>query len=499
MASNPCTSVRVVLLASVLLASQAQAATAEDIGAPVTPGAISPIDPRLQHILGEGMATEEQLLPDGSVPPYREEYSLPSVRRLAPETLWEHITKAAGVVLVGVKDRDPRGYFRGKVLVDEARVEAIKKQLQHEIRGLELVDIDKPVPRTGTGSKYPVFKAHLNSVEAPAGLKKSPLVDYVELTSFEGFQDSIACTKSDYHAKALDSADGKFRLDDADGNSEAGVDFDLVPYPFQYMGVDSAWRRLIHGSGVGYGYPGGNRMVGVLDSGASADQDQLNGRFALGSSRPPATHLTAALVTAGDTCGHGTRIAALATAPRDGSNIIGVAWGAPLVTVKVDNNPIVTGGTHTIDVFAICDGIMKVKTASARVISMAFGLSYTSPTISQCIKDAYDTAPEVIFVAAAGTTFSWVVFPAVMNREVLAVSLVEINPLGGFKLLPFMQVAYGSGGILLKRDPVNTAPAEDALLSAIGVTQQQKARRGAEMRSVMNHAYKCGAIALGAA
>jgi predicted ATPase len=32
------------------------------------------------------------------------------------------------------------------------------------------------------------------------------------------------------------------------------------------------------------------------------------------------------------------------------------------------------------------------------------------------------------------------------------------------------------GEILLKRDPANTAPAEDALLTAIATTQQQKAR-----------------------
>jgi predicted ATPase len=32
------------------------------------------------------------------------------------------------------------------------------------------------------------------------------------------------------------------------------------------------------------------------------------------------------------------------------------------------------------------------------------------------------------------------------------------------------------GEILLKRDPANTAPAEDALLNAIAIAQQQKAR-----------------------
>ena len=41
------------------------------------------------------------------------------------------------------------------------------------------------------------------------------------------------------------------------------------------------------------------------------------------------------------------------------------------------------------------------------------------------------------------------------------------------------------GEILLKRDPANTAPAEDALLTAIAVAQQQKAR-SFELRAAMS-------------
>src|SRR5262249_27353604 len=152
--------------------------------------------------------------------------------------------------------------------------------------------------------------------------------------------------------------------------------------------------------------------------------------------------LTASGVNPGDTCGHGTRIAGLAAAPRDGINIVGVAWGAPLTTIKVDNSPYIEGGNYTIDTAVVCDGIDKAMASGARVVSMAFGMLYTSPTIEGCIRKAYDSR-EVIFVAAAGTTAWWVMFPAVMNREVLAVSLVEINPAGGYKMLPLFQVAYG--------------------------------------------------------
>ena len=41
------------------------------------------------------------------------------------------------------------------------------------------------------------------------------------------------------------------------------------------------------------------------------------------------------------------------------------------------------------------------------------------------------------------------------------------------------------GEILLKRDPVNTTPAEDALLTAIAIAQQQKAR-SFELRAALD-------------
>ena len=41
------------------------------------------------------------------------------------------------------------------------------------------------------------------------------------------------------------------------------------------------------------------------------------------------------------------------------------------------------------------------------------------------------------------------------------------------------------GEILLKRDPANTAPAEDALITAIAIEQQQKAR-SFELRAALS-------------
>ena len=46
------------------------------------------------------------------------------------------------------------------------------------------------------------------------------------------------------------------------------------------------------------------------------------------------------------------------------------------------------------------------------------------------------------------------------------------------------------GEILLKRDPVNTAPAEDAFFTAIAIAQQQKAR-SFELRAALSLAKLC--------
>src|SRR5262249_17913136 len=194
---------------------------------------------------------------------------------------------------------------------------------------------DTSLPVMADGHRWPAFFARLRTIDELSALRKLPNIDFIEPARFR-FLDSSSCTRNDYKAKALGSTDEQFHLDAAAGQIEASGIYDLVPYTFQHMGIVSAWRRLIYGTGPGYGYPGANAGIAVLDSGTSPDQNQLNGRFTVGSGRPAATHLTASGVNPGDTCGHGTRIAGLAAAPRDGINIVGVAWGAPLTTIKVD-------------------------------------------------------------------------------------------------------------------------------------------------------------------
>src|SRR5262249_9950893 len=216
-----------------------------------------PKEQKEQFRLPDSSALDEQYLPDGSVPPYRERYSLPSVRALSSEALWKFIVDDSdGVVIVGVKDRQPRGYFRGKVLVDAERVREIQAAVERQLGGRRPTGrSDTSLPVMADGHRWPAFFARLRTIDELSALRKLPNIDFIEPARFR-FLDSSSCTRNDYKAKALGSTDEQFHLDAAAGQIEASGIYDLVPYTFQHMGIVSAWRRLIYGTGPGYGYPG---------------------------------------------------------------------------------------------------------------------------------------------------------------------------------------------------------------------------------------------------
>src|SRR5205814_8050311 len=112
-------------------------------------------------------------------------------------------------------------------------------------------------------------------------------------------------------------------------------------------------------------------------------------------------------------------------------------------TVKVGHSPVQ-------DVFSgsgwVCDGIAKAVNAGAKVVNMSFGFLISSPTVEQCIRSAFDSTT-VIFVASAGTgPQGGVIFPANMDREVIAVTSVDINGPGTYHMIGGGQttsVGYG--------------------------------------------------------
>ncbi|MFK7772822.1 MAG: S8 family serine peptidase [Saprospiraceae bacterium] len=118
-----------------------------------------------------------------------------------------------------------------------------------------------------------------------------------------------------------------------------------------------------------------------------------------------------------DYCGHGTRMAGIATAPRgENGSAVGVAYGADLYSMRVAHNPILDLFTEKI---AVCSALEEARVNDGiQVISMALGMALgaTDTDIEMAIQMINNEGEKLIF-CAAGTSPTWlggndVVFPA---------------------------------------------------------------------------------------
>ena len=147
------------------------------------------------------------------------------------------------------------------------------------------------------------------------------------------------------------------------------------------------------------------------------------------------------------------------------------------MTVKVVHSPLKLDNS----VGAICNGISDAVSSRGdppslvRVVAMAFGLTYASPTITECITTAFMKSSSTLFVAAAGSIVSEVVFPANLKPFVLAVSMVEITPDGtGYRLMSRpLTVSYGREVDFVSVSTANGIPASGPIGND---TQDQIAR-----------------------
>lgn len=195
---------------------------------------------------------------------------------------------------------------------------------------------------------------------------------------------------------------------------------DILPWNYPHMGIPEAWLRT-SGAGV---------TVGIVDTGVDSDQPELLSAFnSIGVTRTHWRNFTAgAPATAGpgwsDTCGHGTHVAGVIGAPKNGQNIVGIAWGANLASVRHDGDVF-----NGLDVFDTSEAIdMAADDYGSRIINMSFGTHDGFSAVSDMIDYWY--ARDRLFVGAAGTSFCWtsegVMFPARLSR-VIAVTAVNQN------------------------------------------------------------------------
>ena len=191
--------------------------------------------------------------------------------------------------------------------------------------------------------------------------------------------------------------------------------------------VVNAWSSST-GQGIG---------IGLIDTGISPNQDNLNSNFNSGFSsgryvskegfyrsswwwwsRPDGPD---------DQCGHGTAMAGVMAAPRsnDGS-AVGVAYNANLIAVRGTGDVVINGGREKT---GVSDALVYLGNRSdVKIISMSIGDVFSNSKVADAIRYAYGRGKLIFAAAGTSTSFTnWfgVIFPASMNETVAVTGIKE--------------------------------------------------------------------------
>lgn len=372
---------------------------------------VTPTTPRL-HVIGPDVVPINTLNTNTTYidPPLGIRLDEVPVRKLGQDTfaglpadsLWAKISASDNTIVIGIKAPGTnRGIWKATRLISRPDVESYASKIG-SMAGVETIIYRDPI--------LPVVVARLINREAFDAIRQLPYIDYVEPGNFELHPlDGIGCEKK------LPTWIGQV---DTSG--------DIIPRSFSVNGIDRAWKRNVSGQGIN---------IGVVDTGIYRAQQEfwpdrfssvVNGArlFRYGNCVTQQC-IDALPANAFDECNHGTRIAGTIAAPRDGANIVGVAYNANLHAVKAAN-----GVWSDPFIFNHFLGIRAVRNAGARIIEMAFGGTFNSSLFADEIGFEYNRTdrPEVFFVGAAGTNvcpfYAPVAFPARLP-EVFAVTGVN--------------------------------------------------------------------------
>ena len=201
-----------------------------------------------------------------------------------------------------------------------------------------------------------------------------------------------------------------------------------VPWSFDAHNIPAAWN---YSTGAGI-------TVAIIDSGLSPQQKWMNQYFNDGDSSGRTVQKYGTFVDSwwawsnnydgvNDKCGHGTKMAAVATAPRNNDNLpVGVAYNSNLVTYRAVENVIINDYHEK-------RGVVEALTALAnrndvKVISMSIGSPFSIGNVSDAIKYAHSKGKMILAAGGTSTSFTtWygVIFPASMSETVAVTGVKE--------------------------------------------------------------------------
>jgi Subtilase family len=368
---------------------------------------------------------------DRNNPPVRNKKDEASYLGMDDEHLWKEIDQSEGLALIGLKAKDRnRGFFNGKSLLSDAEFDGLKR----EILAMSGVVVDENTERrTGREISVPKIPSlqfltiRIGSMDVLTRLRGLDIIDWVEPARPQViYANRLDCGGPPAYAGSSD-----------DTMLTNPAQPDVVPWAYAHLAIPEMWRLADGGTRLGK-----NVNLIITDTGLYPTQAQFTDFF---NTDPRAnSRMISNLNWTNSTnvkCSHGTRIAGIAAAPADGSaraNIVGVAPGANVRIEKIGDGVIPFDTPTENIVSAILDAAsaqstdQKLVAGSKRVVLMAWGMPYASEPIRDAIRSAFVSNPNVIFVAAAGTTTPVPIFPATMQAETFAVSIVDTQSTANF-------------------------------------------------------------------
>ncbi|AZJ36594.1 S8 family serine peptidase [Tenacibaculum singaporense] len=331
-------------------------------------------------------------------------------------TIWSAVNHGENILTIGY-GTSKNNYARSEESTN------IKNELLALVRSFE------PTSAKGETELYVneninVLDIKVTNKETINVLLKDSRVRYIEPGGYS-FLESTAQAKSDssgssgcgYGTATLNTNDYRTVVPGA-----------KVPWSFDAHQIPQAWNYST-GAGV---------TVAIVDSGLSPEQRWMNQYFNDGYSSGRTVQKYGTFVDSwwawsnnydgvNDKCGHGTKMAAIATAPRNNDNLpVGVAYNANLVTYRAVENVV-------IDDYHEKRGIVEALTALAnrsdvKVISMSLGYPFSIGNVSDAIKYAHSKGKMILAAGGTSTSFTtWygVIFPASMSETVAVTGVKE--------------------------------------------------------------------------
>jgi serine protease len=311
---------------------------------------------------------------------------------LSDEELWERVSASGGVAAVGLKAPGrARGVYEGQLLLTRAQWSQARNAVTGR-PGAQLLRADDLLP---------VIEVRFADLQTLRTVRRLPVVDYLEPV----FDPHDIQPFAAFGGCGYGSAWGSDRQYTSGG--------DVYSEKFAAMSIPAAWA-LSSGRGI---------TIGLIDTGISGVQQQLLAQFATGESagRTLTLRQISSYSDPYDGCGHGTRMAGVIAAPRDGLSVTGVAWRSNLLSVRQSN------GVANVPSGDAKQSVRIAAQGGAQIVVMGWQSMNWWWQVSDEIKYWHRNRP-ILFIAAAGTSGcgdgildSNVVFPADMG-EVMAVT-----------------------------------------------------------------------------